>query len=51
MQLQVPTAPAPGPAGDPMEAFSRVEKIDASDDFIRQTVEDADLPADRKSVV
>ena len=45
MQLQVPTAAAPGPTGDPMEAFSRVEKIDASDDFIRQAVEDADLPA------
>lgn len=32
-------------SADVMEQFSRFEAIDVSDDFIRQAVEDADLPA------
>ena len=33
------------PLGNPMEEFHRVDKIDASDDFIRHAVDEADLPA------
>ncbi len=45
MTQQADTSTATGASVDIMEQFSRYEKIDASDEFIRQAVEDADLPA------
>jgi len=45
MDSQANPTSAAGISGELMERFSRYGKIEASDDFIRDAVEDADLPA------